>query len=133
MIRLRFLSTLLLLFMAFLYISGKLQAQIESDADVPFTEESYLDFGNPEEAPKAPEPADIEFVPASTIRDLNLPSPRFRILPFRPGDPRRTPMQGRNSLAVPPALLRDVAISSDYSAMAPEDYLYHIASTHPWG
>lgn len=129
----RYILTSLLLLMAVLFLSGGLLAQIESDADVPFTEESLSDFPNAGEVPQAPEPADIELVPASTVRDLNLPSPRFRILQRRSGEPHRMSKQGKNSLAVPPAFFRDVNIPSSYSAITPEDYLYHIASTHAWG
>ena len=119
--------------MAIIYLSSKIQAQIESDADVPFTEESDSDYTDAKEVPNAPEPADIELVPASTVRDLNLPSPRFRILQRRSGEPHRMARQNNNSLVVPPTLVRDVTIPSNYNAVAPEDYLYHIASTHPWG
>lgn len=129
----RYISTLLLLLMAALYLSEKLSAQIESDAEVPFTEESLSDFTNIEEFPKAPEPTDIELVPASTVRDLNLPSPRFRIFQRRPSDPHRLSKQSQNSLAEPPAFVRDTTIQSDFNTIASEEYLYHIASTHPWG
>lgn len=129
----RFLSTSLLLFMAVLFLLGKLQAQIESDADVPFTEESFSDFTPPETTPPVPESPDIELVPASTVHDLNLPSPRFRILQRRPSEPLRMSKPGKNSLVVPPAFVRDVTLSSDFSEMVSEDYLYHIASTHQWG
>lgn len=132
MTRTRILSTFPLLLMAVLFISGALRAQIESDAEVPFTEESYSDAADTEEVPATPDPADIELVPASTVRDLNLPSPRFRILQRRPGEPHRFSKQN-NSLVVPPSLIRDVTIPSDYTSVAPEDYVYHIASTHQWG
>lgn len=115
--------------MAILYLSGGLRAQIESDADIPFTEESFSNPVEPETTPKAPEQADIELVPASTVRDLNLPSPRFRILQRRPGIYR----PGVNSLATPPSFVQDYTIPSEYNSQVPEDYLYRIASTHSWG
>lgn len=133
MTRLRFLSTSLLLLMALLLLSGALQAQIESDAEVPFTEEDDFDSSNTGEVSKAPEPANIEFVPASTVHDLNLPSPRFRFLQHRQNELHRKSKQGKSSLAQPPAFVRDVSVHSEFNTIAPEDYLYQIASSHPWG
>ncbi len=134
MIRLRILSTSLLLIMALLLLLGKLQAQIESDADVPFTEESDSDFAVPQDTPSQPDAPDIELVPASTVRDLNLPSPRLRFFQHRQNELHRKAKQGKNnSLAEPPAFIRDVSIRSDLNTVAPEDYIYQIASSHPWG
>ena len=133
MTRLRFLSTSFLMLMALLLLPGALQAQIESDAEVPFTEESDSDFANTEEAPKAPEPANIELVPASTVRDLNLPSPRLRFLQHRQNELHRLSKQGKNTLAEPPAFIRDITVHSEFNALVSEDYLYQIASSHPWG
>lgn len=131
----RYLSTPTILFMAILFLSGGLRAQIVSDAEVPFTEESYSDLTDTEETPpQVPESPDIELVPAATVNDLNLPSPRFRILQRRPSEPYRMTKQGMGSLVVPPStLVQDVTIPSDYSCMASEEYLYRIASTHQWG
>lgn len=133
MFRQRFLATSILMLMAILFLSGSLQAQIETDADVPFTEESDTDVAAPDEAPPQPEASDIEFVPASTVHDLNLPSPRMRILQHRTNDLHRISKQGKNTLATPPAFVRDVTIRSNYNALISEDYLYYISSTHPWG
>ena len=129
MTRTRLLSTSLLMFMAIYFLSNGLWAQIESDADIPFTEESFSNHDVPETAQQTPDSPDIELVPASTVHDLNLPSPRFRILQRRPGIYR----PGMNSLATPPSFVQDFTIPSEYNSMVPEDYLYRIASTHPWG
>lgn len=129
----RFLATSILMLMAVLFLSSSLQAQIETDADVPFTEESYSDVAIPDEAAPQPEAPDIEFVPASTVHDLNLPSPRMRFLQHRPNELHRISKQGKNTLATPPAFLRDVTVHSNYNALISEDYLYYISSTHPWG
>lgn len=133
MFRHRFLATSIFLLMAILFLSVSLQAQIESDAEVPFTEESFSDFSAPNEVPSQPETSDIELVPASTVHDLNLPSPRLRILPYRPNELHLLPKQSKYSLATPPAFVRDVSVRSNFNAFITEDYLYHIASTHPWG
>lgn len=133
MIRLHILSASFLLLMALLLFSNKLEAQIESDAEVPFLEETESDFSNTEEAPKDPEPTNIELVPASTVRDLNLPSPRLRFLQHRQNDLHRLSKQGKNSLAEPPAFIRDVTVHSEFNTIVSEDYLYQIASSHPWG
>ena len=55
--------------MAVLFLSSSLQAQIETDADVPFTEESNSDFALPDDDHPQPETSDIELVPASTVHD----------------------------------------------------------------
>lgn len=133
MTRLHFLLTSILLLMALLLASGKLSAQIESDAEVPFMEETDIDVANTGEAPKALEPANIELVPASTVRDLNLPSPRLRFLQHRQNDLHRLSKQGKSSLVEPPSFIRDVSPHSDFNSVASENYLYQIASSHHWG
>ncbi|MBR0239334.1 MAG: hypothetical protein IJQ39_14665 [Thermoguttaceae bacterium] len=129
----RYLATSIVMLMAVLFLSSSLQAQIETDADVPFTEESNSDFALPDDDHPQPETSDIELVPASTVHDLNLPSPRMRFLQHRANELHRISKQGKNTLATPPAFIRDVAVHSNYNALISEDYLYHIASTHPWG
>ncbi len=130
----RFALTLSLLAVAVLYPYSGIKAQIESDAVVPFTEEeesTYSTGNDSADAAEQPKPSNMDFVPAATIRDLNTSSNHFRILPFRQKDASRK--SNVNTLVQPPAFIRDVNISSSYSSLLPENYLYHIASTHNWG
>ena len=134
MTRIRFLSTFLLLFAAVLCLSGRLWAQIVSDADVPFTEESDSETEPPAKTAHSAESPDIEYVPASTVYDLNLPSPRFPLFQRLPGEqPYRIYRPGLNPLAMPPAFIRDVTVPPEYKTLVSDEYLYRIASTHPWG
>ncbi len=107
--------------------------QIFSDLDIPFTEEDPeedLEEVLPESTNNADLSESIELVPAPFAKELNLPTPKFRIRPWRLENLRHN--NNQTSAVSPPAWLSPESLESLDDLISP-DYLFAVASTHSWG
>lgn len=130
-----FLPVLLLPLWTILFVSNVSYGQIESDLEIPFTEEETFDMESGadsavNQAFQTDGSPQLELVPVTSIRELNQPSPRFRLLPWRHVDRHH---EGLPRVVMPPAFSREFTVSSAFTQSVPVEILYNVASTHPWG